>query len=201
MPETVDKSSLSTLFPKYSPQPCLIVFFHAAPFPRGLHRSLPLLSQSAPPASGFSLSLFCFFFATSPFLCLHLSSFLLRLAYFLAVLCHAFFGCCREGFLISARVFSFLFSARCASPLATRFYRFVFLLPHFAFATFCFCLILLFPHFAFAASSSAYGFLLSFAFPGRDACAFIPPCYTVHIFSLSQLYEHIHTQGGSQHDR
>lgn len=190
MPETVDKSSLSTLFPKYSPQPRLIDFFHAAPFPRGLHRSLPLFFLFAPPASGFSLSLFCFFFATSPFLCLHLSSFLLRLACFLAVLCHAFFGCCRESFLISARVFSFLFSARCASPLLSV-----------STVSFFFCLILLPPHFAFAASSSAYGFLLSFAFPGRDACAFIPPCYTVHIFSLSQLYEHIHTQGGSQHDR
>lgn len=139
MPETVDKSSLSTFFTASSPQLRLIDFFHAAPFPRGLHRSLPLLNLFAPPASGFSLSLFCFFFATSPFLCLHLSSFLLRRAYFSAVLCHAFFGYCREGFLISARVFSFLFSARCASPLATRFYRFVFLFPHFASASFCFC--------------------------------------------------------------
>ena len=190
MPETVDKSSLSTLFPKYSPQLCLIDFFHAAPFTRGLHRSLPLLSRSAPPASGFSLSLFCFFFATSPFLCLPLSSFLLRRAYFLAVLCHAFFGCCCKSFLISAPIFSFLFSARCASPLLSV-----------STVSFFFCLIFLLPHFAFAASSSAYGFLLSFAFPGRDACAFIPPCYTVHIFSLSPLYEHIHTQGGSQHDR
>jgi|GEM_PF-4609492 len=199
MPETVDKSSLSTLFPKYSPQLRLIDFFHAAPFPRCFHRSLPLFSLFAPPAFGFSLSLFCFFFATSPFLCLHLSSFLLRRAYFsavlchaffLAVLCHAFFGCCRESFLISARAFSFLFSARYASPLLSV-----------STVSFFFCLILLPPHFAFAASSSAYGCLLSFAFPGRDACAFIPPCYTVHIFSLSPLYEHIHTQGGSQHDR
>ncbi len=144
MPETVDKSSLSTLFPKYSPQPRLIDFFHAAPFPRGLHRSLPLFFLFAPPASGFSLSLFCFFFATSPFLCLHLSSFLLRLACFLAVLCHAFFGCCRESYLISARVFSFLFSARCASPLlsvstVSFFLCLILLPPHFAFASFCFC--------------------------------------------------------------
>lgn len=195
MSETVDKSSLSTLFPKYSPQPRLIDFFHAAPFPRGLHRSLPLFFLFAPPASGFSLSLFCFFFATSPFLCLHLSSFLLRRACFLAVLCHAFFGYCRENFLISARVFSFLFSRAVPPPC------FPFLPFRFSFASFCFRLILLLPHFAFAASSSAYGFLLSFAFPGRDTCAFISPCYTVHIFSLSQLYEHIHTQGGSQHDR
>ena len=174
MPETVDKSSLSTLFPKYSPQLCLIDFFHAAPFTRGLHRSLPLLSQSAPPASGFSLSLFCFFFATSPFLCLPLSSFLLRRAYFLAVLCHAFFGCCCKSFLIfRPRLFLFVLGALCLPPL----------LPV-STVSFFFCLILLPPHFAFAASSSAYGFLLSFAFPGRDTCAFIPPCYTVHIFSL-----------------
>lgn len=190
MRETVDKSSLSTLFPKYSPQLCLIDFFHAAPFPRGLHRSLPLLSLFAPPASGFSLSLFCFFFATSPFLCLHLSSFPLRRAYFSAVLCHAFFGCCRESFLIfRLRLFLFVLGALCLPLLSV------------STVSFFFFLILLPPHFAFAASSSAYGFLLSFAFPGRDACAFIPPCYTVHIFSLSQLYEHIHTQGGSQHDR
>lgn len=144
MPETVDKSSLSTLFPRYSPQLRLIDFFYAAPFPRGLHRSLPLLSQSAPPASGFSLSLFCFFFATSPFLCLPLSSFPLRRAYFSAVLCHAFFGCCRESFLISARVFSFFFSARCASPLlsvstVSFFFCLILLPPHFASASFCFC--------------------------------------------------------------
>ena len=139
MPETVDKSSLSTLFPKYSPQPRLIDFFHAAPFTRGLHRSLPLLSLFAPPASGFSLSLFCFFFATSPFLCLPLSSFALRRAYFLAVLCHAFFGCCRESFLIfRLRLFLFVLGALCL-PLAFRFYRFVFLFPHFASASFCFC--------------------------------------------------------------
>lgn len=145
IPETVDKSSLSTLFPKYSPQPCLIVFFHAAPFPRGLHRSLPLLSLFAPPASGFSLSLFCFFFATSPFLCLHLSSFLLRLAYFLAVLCHAFFGCCRESFLIfRPRLFLFVLGALCLPPC------YPFLPFRFSFASFCFCHILLLPHFAFS---------------------------------------------------
>ena len=136
MRETVDKSSLSTLFPKYSPQLCLIDFFHAAPFTRGLHRSLPLLSQSAPPASGFSLSLFCFFFATSPFLCLPLSSFLLRRAYFLAVLCHAFFGCCCKSFLIfRPRLFLFVLGALCLPPC------YPFLPFRFSFASFCFRLI------------------------------------------------------------
>ena len=139
MSETVDKSSLSTLFPKYSPQPCLIDFFSRSPVSAGV---APLFASAllvSPPASGFSLSLFCFFFATSPFLCLHLSSFLLRRAYFLAVLCHAFFGCCCKSFLIfRPRLFLFVLGALCL-PLAFRFYRFVFLLPHFAFASFCFC--------------------------------------------------------------
>jgi len=35
MPETVDKSSLSTLFPKYSPQPRLIDFFSRGPVSAG----------------------------------------------------------------------------------------------------------------------------------------------------------------------
>lgn len=184
MPETVDKSSLSTLFPKYSPQLRLIDFFHAAPFPRCFHRSLPLFSLFAPPAFGFSLSLFCFFFATSPFLCLHLSSFLLRRAYFsavlchaffLAVLCHAFFGCCRESFLISARAFSFLFSARYASPLLSV-----------STVSFFFGLILLLPHFAFAASSSGFCFLLHFpaamlALSLRPAILFIYLNYHCHM--------------------
>lgn len=187
MPETVDKSSLSTLFPKYSPQPRLIDFFHAAPFPQGLHRSLPLFFLFAPPASGFSLSLFCFFFATSPFLCLHLSSFLLRLACFLAVLCHAFFGCCRESFLISARVFSFLFSARCASPPCYPFLPF-----RFSFSSFCFRLILLLPlllpltAFCFLSHFQAATLALSF----RPAILFIYLNYHRHMntYSLARRF-------------
>ena len=59
------------------------------------------------------------------------------------------------------------FSAtRCVS-LAIRFFRFVFFRRFFL------------------------RLLLSFAFPGCDACAFPLPCYTVHIFKLSQSYEHI----------
>ena len=187
MPETVDKSSLSTLFPKYSPQLRLIDFFHAAPFPRGLHRSLPLLSLFTPPASGFSLSLFCFFFATSPFLFL--------------LFCYGapISQPCSVTHSLDADAKAFLFPPT-SFPFCSRRAVPPPLLPV-STVSFFFFLILLPPHFAFAASSSAYSFLLSFAFPGRDACAFIPPCYTVHIFSLSPLYEHIHTQGGSQHDR
>ena len=144
MPETVDKSSLSTFFTAYSPQLRLFDFFRTGAFLHAPRCVLPSLSFPAPPASGFSLSLFCFFFATSPFLCLPLSSFPLRRAYFSAVLCHAFFGCCRESFLISARVFSFFFSARCASPLlsvstVSFFFCLILLPPHFASASFCFC--------------------------------------------------------------
>lgn len=189
MPETVDKSSLSTLFPRYSPQLRLIDFFLRSPVSAGF---APLFASALPVrASRFRL-LFVSFLFLFCYISLPLSSsvFLFLLFRYGAPISqpcsvtHSL-DAAVKAFLFSARVFSFLFSARCASPLATRFYRFVFL----------------FPHFAFAASSSAYSFLLSFAFPGRDACAFIPPCYTVHIFSLSPLYEHIHTQGGSQHDR
>ena len=186
MPETVDKSSLSTLFPKYSPQLCLFDFFRTGAFLHAPRCVLPSLSFPAPPASGFSLSLFCFFFTTSPFLCLHLSSFLLRLAYFSAVLCHAFFGCCREGFLISARVFSFLFSRAVPPPC------FPFLPFRFSFTSFCFRLILLLPlllpltAFCFLSHFQAATLALSF----RPAILFIYLNYHNHmnIYSLARRF-------------
>lgn len=196
MPETVDKSSLSTLFPRYSPQLRLIDFFFTQPRFRGVCTALCLCSPSPRlplPAS----------------LCLFSVSFLLHLPSSVFIFLLFRYGApisqpCSVTHSLDAAVKDFLFppasfpfSFRRAVPPPC----FPFLPFRFSFASFCFRLILLPPHFAFAASSSAYGFLLSFAFPGRDACAFIPPCYTVHIFSLSQLYEHIHTQGGSQHDR
>ena len=143
MPETVDKSSLSTFFTASSPQLRLFDFFRTGAFLHARRCVLPSLSFPAPPARSCSLSLFCFFFATSPFRCPHLSAFIVAAGTLLG--CALRFPC--HPFL----------------PL----------------------------HFSFAASSS--GFLLSFAFPGCDACAFPPPCYTVHIFKLSQLYEHTHS--------
>ena len=76
MPETVDKSSLSTFFTAYSPQLRLFDFFRTGAFLHARRCVLPSLSFPAPPARSCSLSLFCFFFATSPFRCPHLSAFI-----------------------------------------------------------------------------------------------------------------------------
>lgn len=191
MRETVDKSSLSTLFPKYSPQLRLIVFFSRSPVSAVF---APRFASALPVRASCFRLLFVSFLFLFCYISLPLSS-----SFFLSVTAYLFLSRALSRILwVLPRKLSYFppasfpFCSRRAVPPP--------LLPV-STVSFFFCLILLPPHFAFAASSSAYGFLLSFAFPGRDACAFIPPCYTVHIFSLSPLYEHIHTQGGSQHDR
>lgn len=191
MRETVDKSSLSTLFPKYSPQLCLIDFFSRSPVSAGF---APLFASALLVCSTCFRLLFVSFLFLFCYISLPLSS-----SFFFSVTARLFLSraLSRILWMLPRKLSyfppaSFPFCSRRAVPPP--------LLPV-STVSFFFFLILLPPHFAFAASSSAYSFLLSFAFPGRDACAFIPPCYTVHIFSLSPLYEHIHTQGGSQHDR
>lgn len=196
MPETVDKSSLSTLFPRYSPQLRLIDFFSRSPVSAGF---APLFASALPVRASCFRLLFVSFLFLFCYISLPLSSsffFSVTARLFLSrALSHILWMLPRKLSYFPPASFPFC-SRRAVPPPCYPFLPF-----RFSFASFCFRLILLLPHFAFAASSSAYGFLLSFAFPGRDACAFIPPCYTVHIFSLSPLYEHIHTQGGSQHDR
>ena len=139
MRETVDKSSLSTLFPKYSPQLCLIDFFFTQPRLRGVCTAFCLCSPSPRlllPAS----------------LCLFSVSFLLHLPSSVFIFLLFCYGSpisqpCSVTHSLDAAVKDFLFppasfpfcSRALCLPLAIRFYRFVFLLPHFAFASFCFC--------------------------------------------------------------
>lgn len=139
MPETVDKSSLSTLFPKYSPQLRLIDFFLRSPVSAGF---APLFASALPVrASRFRL-LFVSFLFLFCYISLPLSS-----SFFFSVTARLFLSRALSRILwmlpcklsyFRLRLFLFVLGAPCL-PLAFRFYRFVFLLPHFASSSFCFC--------------------------------------------------------------